>query len=450
MNEFLVTERMVSEQIRKLDITKSAGPDNINARVLNQGMVPQEWKKALVTPIHKKGNKKLASNYRPVSLTSITCKMMEKIMYSFIIDHIYANNYFSNFQHGFMKGRSTTSQLLEIMDHWTESFDSVSHELLIHKLKSYNISDSMITWLSSFLNNRKQSVRINGSTSSWTSVTSGVPQGSILGPLMFLLFVNDIPQITSSNIMLFADDTKLWRLIKSIDDVNILQEDLAKIIEWCQKWKLHLNVKKCKYMAIGRNILYKHNYYMNQIKIENVEFEKDIGVIFDNELEFDRHITEKTNKAHSIYGMLRRTFKHLDEKTFIPLFKSMSRSQLDYASVTWNPYKEKYNEQIEKVQRRATKTLPNLKHLSYVERLKKLKLPCLKYRRIRGDLIEVYKIITGSYDEHILKNILKTKEDSGVRHSRRGHNFMLKTQTYKTKCNDINLVNTTSVLHPGQ
>ena len=192
MNEFLVTERMVSEQIRKLDnVTKSAGPDNINARVLkelhdviiepltllfnnslNQGMVPQEWKKALVTPIHKKGNKKLASNYRPVSLTSITCKMMEKIMYSFIIDHIYANNYFSNFQHGFMKGRSTTSQLLEIMDHWTESldldtqidciyldfkkaFDSVSHELLIHKLKSYNISDSMITWLSSFLNNRK-------------------------------------------------------------------------------------------------------------------------------------------------------------------------------------------------------------------------------------------------------------------------------------------------------
>ena len=349
-----------------------------------------------------------------------------------------------------MKGRSTTSQLLEIMDHWTESFDldtqidciyldfkkafdSVSHELLIHKLKSYNISDSMITWLSSFLNNRKQSVRINGSTSSWTSVTSGVPQGSIIGPLMFLLFVNDIPQITSSNIMLFADDTKLWRLIKSIDDVNILQEDLAKIIEWCQKWKLHLNVKKCKYMAIGRNILYKHNYYMNQVKIENVEFEKDIGVIFDNELEFDRHITEKTNKAHSIYGMLRRTFKHLDEKTFIPLFKSMSRSQLDYASVIWNPYKKKYNEQIEKVQRRATKTLPNLKHLSYVERLKKLKLPCLKYRRIRGDLIEVYKIITGSYDEHILKNILKTKEDSGVRHSRRGHNFMLRTQTYKTK-----------------
>ena len=196
-----------------------------------------------LTPIHKKGNKKLASNYRPVSLTSITCKMMENIMYSFIIDYIYANNYFSNFQHGFMKGRSIISHLLEIMDHLTESFDldtqidciyldfkkafdSVSHELLIHKLKSYNISDSMITWLSSFLNNRKQSLRINGSTSSWTSVTSGVPQGSILGSLMFLLFVNDIPQITSSNIMLFADDTKLWRLIKSIDDVNILREDL--------------------------------------------------------------------------------------------------------------------------------------------------------------------------------------------------------------------------------
>ena len=186
---------------------------------------------------------------------------------------IYANNYFSNFQNGFMKGRSTMSQLLEIMDHWAESFDldtqidciyldfkkafdSVSHELLIHKLKSCNISDSMITWLSSFLNNRRQSVRINGSTSSWASVASWVPQGSILGPLMFLLFVSDIPQITSSNIMLSVDDTKLWRLIKSIDDVSILQQDLEKNIEWCHKWKLHLNVKKCKYMAIGRNKLY--------------------------------------------------------------------------------------------------------------------------------------------------------------------------------------------------
>ena len=177
--------------------------------------------------------------------------------------------------------------------------------------------------MSSFLNNRKQSVRINGSTSSWTSVTSGVPQGSIIGPLMFLLFVNDIPQITSSNIMLFADDTKLWRLIKSIDDVNILQEDLAKIIEWCQKWKLHLNVKKCKYMVIGRNILYKHNYYMNQFKIENVEFEKDIGVIFDNELEFDRHITEKTNKAHSIYGMLRRTYTNTWMKKLLFRYSSL-------------------------------------------------------------------------------------------------------------------------------
>ena len=162
----------------------------------------------------------------------------------------------------------------------------------------------MITWLSSFINDRRQSVRISGSTSFWTKVTSGVLQVSILGPLLFLLFVNDIPQITSSHIMLFADDTKLWRSIKSINDVKILQEE---------KGKLYLNVKKCKYVAIGRNILYKRSYYIIQIQIEKVEFEIDIGVIFDNELEFDRHVTKKTNKAYSIYGMLRQTFKHLDE-----------------------------------------------------------------------------------------------------------------------------------------
>ena len=169
----------------------------------------------------------------------------------------------------------------------------------------------------------------------------------------------------------------------------------------------------------------------NEMKLDAVNMEKDLGITFDKRLEFDYHIQEKPKKANSMYGMLRRTFKHLDEKTFVPLYKTMARSQLDYGCVIWNPYKEKYNEQIEKVQRRATKTLPKLNKLEYIDRLKKLKqLPCLKYRRLRGDLIEAYKILRGSYDNNVLKNILITKDTSSVRHSQRGHQFMLQTQSY--------------------
>ena len=252
-----------------------------------------------------------------------------------------------------------------------------------------------------------------------------------------MLFVNDLPSATESDVMLFADDTKLWRLIRDDTDILALQNDINRIIQWCDKWSLKLNVKKCKHMSIAVKNEHQSSYHMsingNEMKLDAVNMEKDLGITFDKRLEFDYHIQEKTKKANSMYGMLRRTFKHLDEKTFVPLYKTMARSQLDYGCVIWNPYKEKYNEQIEKVQRRATKTLPKLNKLEYIDRLKKLKLPCLKYRRLRGDLIEAYKILRGSYDNNVLKNILITKDTSSVRHSQRGHQFMLQTQSYKTR-----------------
>lgn len=469
MQDIIITENLVSEHIKKLDVNKSEGSDGINARILyelhdviltpltmifNNSLklesVPKNWKKAHVAPIHKKGNRKLVSNYRPVSLTSITCKLMEKIISCYINRHIIVNNYFSISQHGFIKGRSTTTQLLEIMDQWTtvfdnykqldcvyldfrKAFDTVSHKLLIHKLKMYNLPKSLLSWLYSFISNRKQAVKICGKLSKWTNVESGVPQGSILGPLLFLLFINDIPSIVNSNIMLFADDTKIWREINCSNDYIQLQNDIYKILEWCSMWHLHLNIDKCKCMSICANECVIHDYEMNNSLIVRTEFEKDVGIVFDSSLEFDRHITEKCNKANSIFGLLRRTFKFLDEKNFMPLYKTMSRCHLDYGIVIWNPYKEKYNDQIEKVQRRATKVLPGFQNYSYIDRLQKLKLPCLKFRRLRGDLIEVYKLFNGNYDKNILKNLLKPKLKTTQRHSLRGHDFMLKTQSFNTK-----------------
>ena len=171
----------------------------------------------------------------------------------------------------------------------------------------------------------------------------------------------------------------------------------------------------------------------NEMKLDAVNMEKNLGIKFDKRLVFE--FQEKNKKASSMYGMLRKMFKHLNEKTFVPLYKTvktMTRRQLDSGCVIRNPYKEKYNEKIEKVQRRVTKTLSKLNILEYINRLKKLKPPCLKYRRLRGDLIEGYKILRGSYD-NVLKNILITKDTSSVRHSQRGHQFMLQTQSYKTR-----------------
>ena len=403
MEMFTISEEEVSRYIKKLDVNKSEGPDKINGRIifelhdvivkpltilfnnsLKYKKVPDAWKLAHVAPIHKKGNRKLVANYRPVSLTSVTCKLMEKIICSYITNHITVNSYFSMAQHGFIKGRSITTQLLEIMDQWTlafdnnnqidclyldfkKAFDSVSHKLLVYKLKMYNISESIISWIESFVHNRKQAVQISGTKSKWTVVKSGVPQGSILGPLLFLLFINDIPSLVNSNVMLFADDTKIWRKIQDENDILILQQDLKIIEHWCKTWKLYLNTEKCKYMEITTGEFNDTIYKLSDKEMTKVKFEKDIGIIFDSKLEFDRHILEKANKANSTFGMIRRTFKHLDERTFIPLYKAISRCHFDFGTVIWNPYKEQYNDQIERVQRRATKCIPNLNKLSYIQ-----------------------------------------------------------------------------------
>ena len=184
---------------------------------------------------------------------------------------------------------------------------------------------------------------------------------------------------------LFADDTKIYREIKETADIDILQQDLSKLEEWSNTWLLKFHPDKCKHMTISRDKNPKETSYklMGQ-NIGKTEEEKDIGVIVDSKLKFEKHISEKVNKANSIFAVIRRSFRHLNAETFLPMYKSMVRSQLDYASSIWAPYQKKLVDKIEQVQKRATKQIPGLGNLSYPDRLKKLKLPTLSYRRIRG------------------------------------------------------------------
>lgn len=463
-NELEFHIEQIAKILRNLKADKSPGMDNIHPRFLKElseelaiplkiifeksfstGELPKDWKKARITAIFKKGNKSLAGNYRPVSLTSIVCKVIEKIIRNHIVSYMEQNKQFSNKQYGFTKGKSTSLQLLTVLDEWTEAldsgksidciymdykkaFDTVPHKRLIKKLQAYGIGEEMVEWIRQFLSDREQQVLCNGKQSNWHPVTSGVPQGSVIGPLLFVIYINDLPSLVQSSVYLFADDTKVYKIIKDTSDKHKLQEDLERVNEWTQKWLLSLHPEKCKHIHIGKqDPSPEYMYSISGQNLEQVEHEKDIGVIVDKELKFEKHICEKVKKANSMSALIRRIFNHLDARSFTPLYKTLVRTHLDYASSVWAPWKSKYIDMIEGVQRRATKQLPELSKLSYPERLKKLKLPTLAYRRNRGDMIEVFKIVNGIYNTNE-NNLLKLNKDCTIREGNRGNSKKLYVQ----------------------
>ena len=219
-------------------------------------------------------------------------------------------------------------------------------------------------------------------------------------PLLFILFIHDIVDEISSSIYLFADDTKLFRVIGHDDDRHMLQSDIDKLVAWSNTWLLSFHPDKCKVLHVGNG--QGHEYVIHDVNNRHVECEKDIGVIFDSNLQFDIHINEKVNKANGISSMIRRSYKYLSKESCMPLYKGLVRSNLEYANSVWAPYKMKHIEVLERVQQRATRSLPELKGLNYEERLRTLKLPTLVYRRIRGDMIETFKITNGVYDSSVV------------------------------------------------
>ena len=440
--------------LKDLKIDKSPGPDGFHPRLLkelaeplakplkllfsktfSQSQIPTEWKKARISAIYKKGDPRLACNYRPVSLTSAISKICEKVVRRHIMDHLTKNNILTSAQYGFIPGRSIPLQLLNLLNDWAEAwdnghsidcvyldfskaFDRVPHKRLIAKLNSLAIKSSTVRWIADFLSGREQSVVIGDGRSEAVTVTSGIPQGSVLGPTLFVLFVNDLPDRIKSKLLLFADDTKLY----THDDILTLQEDLDQLNEWTKKWLLTFNPEKCKHLHIERHQRSSITpVYLNGLQLAQIDKEKDLGVTFENSLTFQQHISEKVKKANSMFGMIRRTFRHLDIKTFIPLYKSMVRSHLDYCASVYYPFKQSDIDKLEAVQRRATKALPETKNLEYPQRLQLLNLPTLAYRRHRADMIELFKITSGIYEKELC-TFIKLREQETQRPGTRHHN----------------------------
>ena len=463
--DLTITPKQVEKRLAALKPNKATGPDGFPPRMLKElagplskplsiimnkslqeGRLPKIWKTAHVVPIFKKGKKNIAGNYRPVSLTSVICKVMESIVREKLLEHLKHNNLITTSQHGFVGGRSCSTNLLAALDSWTEildsgggvdtayldfakAFDTVPHERLLHKLRGLGVVGKPLKWIRDFLSERTQKVVIEGEESGWKDVVSGIPQGSVLGPLLFVCFVNDLPDAVTSKVYLFADDTKL--IAKVPQDKAVLQQDLELLQNWSNKWQLKFNATKCKIMHMGKQSEpadYTMSSEGNTVTLEVTRLEKDLGVNIDSELNFDEHVAIQTKKASQILGIIRRTFTHLDRESVPLLYKSLVRPHLEYCNVVWQPKWKKDKDLLEEIQRRATKMIPDLKDKSYVERLKALKLPSLYYRRARGDMIECFKYLSGIYEVNTDFLVLA---DSGYT---RGHSRKLKKLSSKKSC----------------
>ena len=419
--------------VKKIDNIKpgsAAGPDNISAMFLKKfkgpislplclifeksmesGLVPEEWRSANITPIFKSGSKSECSNYRPVSLTSICCKIMESLIKDIVMDHLLLNNLIRSSQHGFLKNRSCLTNLLEFFEYVTnnidngsavdaiyldfsKAFDKVPHRRLISKFKSHKIDGNILNWLKNWLSGRKQRVVINGEHSAWEAVKSGVPQGSVLGPLAFIVFINDIDFCTTmiDIVNKFADDTKLGHKINCDFDRNNLQICLDNLCVWASKWGMQFNEKKCKVIHFGRNNP-KFDYSMNGIKLKEVHSEKDVGVNIHSSLKPSVHCEIIANKANALLGRLTKSFHYRDRVTFVNLYKTYVRCHLEYCTPAWNPWTAADISVLEKVQERAVGMVSGLRSTSYSDRLRELGLLSLEDRRERFDMIQTYKFL---------------------------------------------------------
>ena len=318
-----------------------------------------------------------------------------------MLDYLKSNGILTEKQFGFLSGRSTLLQLLMVMDKWMEildkggvidvihcdfqkAFDAVPHKHLIELRALHGFANPVFSWVQDFLSNQKPQILVNGCKSKIYDVTAGVTQGSVLGPLLFIIYINLLVEKSGSkDLFLYADYLKIFNEIKGKEDVESLQKRLDKLYYWPQYSLLKFHPEKCVVMRLmsKRKKLAVNNFYnMDENKLKIVASEKDLGVIFDDEPTFKEHNC-KVKKANALGGMLHRSFTHLDKDMFKQLFVAIVRPLLEYGTPIWNPYSKDQITLIENVQRRATKQVQKFSDIPYKERLKARGLLTLQYRR---------------------------------------------------------------------
>ena len=432
MPRIIVDNNGVMKILKSLNPNKAAGPDKISPRLLKEladvlcnplteifqatldsGTVPTQWRNALVTPIYKKGDKHNAANYRPVSLTAVCCKICEHIIAKQILNHLDTQNQLSDRQHGFRRKRSCETQLILFIDEliksmsagkqtdaiimdFSKAFDVVPHGSLLVKLKYYGVRDNTLLWIDSFLDQRTQKVIVNGIESESAAVTSGVPQGSVLGPLLFLVYINDMPECIKSDLRLFADDTIIYRTIESREDCIILQQDLAALEDWEKTWGMSFNPSKCSTMHISRKKTPLITPYI--LKNEALETNKSatyLGITISQDLSWNEHVNKVAAKGQRTLGFIRRNIRTSNKETKIKAYNTLVRPTLEYASSVWSPGQATLIQKIEKVQRRAARYVcaRYSRQDSVQDMLQSLEWESLEHRRNKNMVMMLFKIV---------------------------------------------------------
>lgn len=427
----------VANGLKKLKFSYKYGPDKIPSNILIMcaealsipltilfntsikfGYFPKIWKESFIVPLFKSGTRSDIKNYRGIAKLSIIPKFFEKL----ITENLYyqISNIISPYQHGFKKGCSTTTNLLQltiainrgffagnqtdvIYTDFSKAFDKVNHALLVKKLQIMGFTDLTLKWIYSYLSNRVQTVLFNKTFSRKINVPSGVPQGSHLGPALFLLFINDLPGVIKfSNVLMYADDVKIFLTYNHVLDHQRLQDDLSCFYEWCKANLMELNLKKCKLMRFSRNnpaIVY---YFLGGIQVDAVENFLDLGILLDPKLSFNSHITFMINKARGTLGYIKRWAREFDDPYITKtLYMALVRPILEYGSIIWDPIYQTYSNLIESVQKQFLLFCLRGLHFnplmlpSYTSRLALIKLPTLKSRRTMLNVSFILNIING-------------------------------------------------------
>ena len=426
------TREMVCKVIKELDQSKAVGPDLIHNKLivkcvdiiseplaalfnrsLTESRFPNIWKIAHVTPIHKKGDKNLCTNYRPISLLSCVGKIMEKCIQKHVFNFLIEHNLLTLSQSSFIPGDCTVYQLLSIYDDFCKSldkryttqalffdiskaFDRVWHRGLLHKLNAIGIRGSMLKWFTDYLKDRTQAVVIKGKISSYKTVQSGVPQGSVLGPLLFLVYINDIVTNIESQVKLFADDTSMYlRMNDGVRRILVLNSDITKVLDWSRTWKVDFNPTKTELLTLS-NQRQPDTYPLlfNNDTLTETNVHKHLGVILQNDCKWNSHVESIVAKVRPLIACL-RSFKYkFNRRTLETLYKSYVLPHLDYSDVIWDNCSATLANELEKLHLEALRIITgSVRGTSHEKLYKESGFVTLQARRDRHKLIVFYKIV---------------------------------------------------------
>lgn len=435
------------------------GPDNISSRLLIEcadvlchplhviftkslelGKLPDQWHTAVVTPIFKKGDKCDPANYRPISLTSLVCKILERLLVKNIVPFLLEQGAIPINQHGFLPGRSVVTNLLTSTNSWTlcldsgnpvdiiyldfsKAFDKVPHRRLLLKLGKVGVGGVLLSWIEDFLNHRTFSVRVGSDCSRLIDCPSGVPQGSVLGPVLFLVYSADLLNSLKCDCSVYADDTKIYG--NPLSGNSSIQTDLNVINQWCQDWLIPLNKNKCSILHLG-NSNPRHTYDLGGSDLTSVDSQVDLGITVACNLKWSQHVLKIVNQANKALYLMRRTFSNPSPTLAGRLYVTYVRPLLEFAAPVWSPWLQKDKLLLERVQRNATRWPRALRNLTYEQRLASLNLTTLEQRRLRGDLIQVFRITHGLMPSSLPMVQLD------VEGRLRGHQYKLRREQLRT------------------